>query len=351
MTAGGSFEQQFRGGAGFFVHMLDAAQDKLLVTALPEAAYREASFLDQRILAEDRPRQWLDWSDLADFAGDLPDEADFIFHIGHVGSTLLSRLLGALPTVLPVREPPLLRSFAELDRLRSLPESPWPPEEFDARLRMALGWLSRSFRPGQRAMVKATSFVSEISPAILARPRRALFLTAEPETYLATILAGEASVQELAVLAGPRLARLHQRIGEEPWRLWALSLGERAAISWAAEMTALEAGASAAGAGQVLWMDFEDFLAEPADKLGSAAAHFGQALSAEEAAALVGGPIMQRYSKAPEHGYSQELRRQLLAQARSEHAEELGKGIALLDSAGARYDAVARALGRAAGKG
>src|SRR4051812_21268832 len=143
MTAGGSFEQQFRGGAGFFVHMLDAAQDRLLVTALPEAAYREASFLDQRILADDRPRQWLDWSDLADFAGDLPDEADFIFHIGHVGSTLLSRLLGTLPTVLPVREPPLLRSFADLGRLRGLPESPWSPEGFDARLRMALGWLSR----------------------------------------------------------------------------------------------------------------------------------------------------------------------------------------------------------------
>ena len=323
----------------------------LPLTALPEAAYQEASFLDQRILSADRPRQWLDWSDIADFAGDLPDSADFIFHIGHVGSTLLSRLLGALPTVLPVREPPLLRSLAELDRLRGLPESPWSPEEFDLRLRMALGWLSRSFRPDQRAMVKATSFVSELSPAILAGPRRALFLTAEPETYIATILAGEASVQELAVLAGPRLARLHKRVGDEPWRLWQLSLGERAAISWAAEMTALEAGAAAAAEGSVLWMDFEDFLAAPAPKLAEAAAHFRQPLAPQQAAALVGGPIMQRYSKAPEHGYSPELRRQVLAQARSEHREELRKGTALLDAAAARYDAVARAIDRAARKG
>ncbi|MEL7190174.1 MAG: hypothetical protein AAGK17_11525, partial [Pseudomonadota bacterium] len=75
--------------------------------------------------------QWADWSTIEpqteDDGTQARDDARFIFHIGHVGSTLLARLLGEAPDTLALREPQLLRQFAELKTLEGLAHSPWPP--------------------------------------------------------------------------------------------------------------------------------------------------------------------------------------------------------------------------------
>lgn len=341
------FAQLFRSSAELLTQSLDIAGDRVLVARMAEADYAQASFLDQRIVAEGRPCQWFGWDEVERLSGPLAATADYIFHIGHVGSTLVSRLLGELPGTLALREPALLRSLAELARVRGRPESPWSPERLDARLRSALGWLSRGFRPDQRAMVKATSFASDLAPAILDGSVKALFLHVPPQSYLSTILAGEASVQELGVLGAARILRLHDRIGARPWRLWDLSLGERAALGWACEMAALEDAAARAGAGRIFWQDFDDFLAAPAESLARIAAHFGRPLPADRAQALVAGPIMSRYSKAPEHAYSAQLRRDVLARARRDHADEIARGLGWLARAGRDHPLIGRALDRA----
>ncbi|SNS10425.1 hypothetical protein SAMN06295912_101362 [Sphingomonas laterariae] len=340
------FAQLFRSSAELFVQSVDLAGDRLLVQRMAEVDYAQASFLDQRILTEGRARQWFGWDEVEQLTGPLPCTAQAIFHIGHVGSTLLSRLLGEVPGVLGVREPVLLRTLAELRRLRDRPESPWSPERFDHRTAMALGWLSRTFRPDQRALIKATSFVSDLAPAMLAHGQRALFLTVRPDIYLPTILAGEASVQELGALSATRLQRLHGRMGEEPWRLWALSLGERAALGWACEMAALVDAEDAAAAGQLLWVDFDRFLDQPAEMLTVSAKHFGYVVENAQAETLVSGPIMSRYSKAPEHAYSPQLRHDVLAAARREQADEIARGLAWLERAARDYPLIARALER-----
>lgn len=340
------FADRFRADASIFVQAYDSASDQALIAMMSEADYKAASFLDQRIMTQGRAAEWAGWDDLAAASDGLRQDAQFIFHIGHVGSTLIARLLGELTGVLALREPLILRALAELARLKGRAESPWSPEQFDRRITDALGWLSRTFRPGQRAIVKATSFASDVAPAVLRPGTKALFLYVDPATYMRTILAGENSVRELASLSASRLTRLHERIGAEPWRLWALSTGERAALAWACEMAALEAAAN----DDVLWMDFDAFLAAPPDALMRIAAHFGEPLGEAEAAALTAGPIMQRYSKAPEHGYSAQLRRDVLAQAGQEWREELDRGARWIDAAGADHDLIGRALARAAAR-
>ncbi|MGH6781198.1 MAG: hypothetical protein ACREB5_03705 [Sphingomonadaceae bacterium] len=327
---------------------LDIGADRLLVARMAEADYAQASFLDQRILTEGRPCQWFGWDEAERLTGPLPTTAQFIFHIGHVGSTLISRLLGELPGVFALREPLLLRGLAELERVRGRPESPWPPERLDQRMAIALGWLSRTFRPDQRALIKATSVVSDLAPAVLSHGQKALFLHVRPESYLPTILAGEASVQEVGAWSAIRLQRLHARIGAEPWRLWELSLGERAALAWACEMAALEQAAETAAEGQVLWLDFDDFLESPAESLTVCAGHFGEPLGLDQARTLVGGPIMSRYSKAPEHAYSPQLRRDVLAEARREQAGEIARGLIWLEQAARDHPLIARAVRRGA---
>jgi len=282
---------------------------------LTEAGYREASFLDARILGPGMPSRTIPWAAAREAADALPEACDFIFHIGHGGSTLLSRLL-ASPRVLPLREPAILRMLAQSD------------EVYAARGDVMFRLWSRSFAPDQRALIKATSFVSEIAAKILARPSkpRAIFLTTKPETYLATILGGPNSRQEAQMLASSRRARLEQRLGAVPA---ARSEGEIIAQGWAAEMTAL-----AAPRERVLRLDSDEFFAEPAAALRAAFDHLGIEISDADIAAIVSGPDMRRYSKAPEHAYDLALRNDVLAAARAEHGEEIRRGLRWLEKIG-----------------
>ena len=91
---------------GWFPHLLDPVNDRVLLVAKSEQEYRDAAFLDERSLRPNTPQQIVDWSALA--AAVPPDarrDVQYIFHIGHVGSTLISRLLGELPQIFALREP------------------------------------------------------------------------------------------------------------------------------------------------------------------------------------------------------------------------------------------------------
>ena len=73
-----------------------------------------SAFLDDRSLRADRPRHGVEWWHLAAaFPPAARRDVQYIFHIGHVGSTLISRLLGELPGILSLREPLILRVYAD----------------------------------------------------------------------------------------------------------------------------------------------------------------------------------------------------------------------------------------------
>ncbi len=332
-------------GPSQFAHSLDLAGDRLLLLELGEAQIAQASFLDARLLAEGARGGWAAMEEVVALADPAArDDADWIFHIGHVGSTLLSRLLGRLPGVLALREPQLLRDLADVHARAGAPDAPWDPAGAQARTAVLRRLLSRTFRPDQRAVIKATSFVSEIAPALVAPGARAVCLYASPESYMRTLLAGETSRGELALLTGPRLLRLDARMSAMPFRAWALELGERVALGWAVEMLSLQAAADALPDGAALWLDFDAFLAAPARALARVAAHLRLPLAPGAADRLAADPLMGRYSKAPEHAYSPDLRRRLQAQAGQEHARALAQGLQWLDALSRRHEGLARVM-------
>lgn len=339
-----SWQSQFTEDARLLPHLVDLPTDQVLLSQLTEEDYRKASFLDQRIITPQLRRQLVPWSELSGVA--IADTANpqYICHIGHVGSTLLSRLLGEIDTVLALREPQLLRSLCEISQIRDEPESPWSPETYEKRLPEALSWLSRSFRPDQRVMIKASSFVSELAPQLLAAPTDALFLYAPLDRYIPTILAGEASVQETHMMAGARLKRLTRHLGKAPARLWELSLAQRVAMSWICELVTLLVAQKASPSANILWMNFESFLRAPAEELNSAAMHFGHQLSTQKAAELISGPIMSSYSKAPEHDYSPNLRQELLKEANEKHAADIRTAITWTEKIATEFPLVAEAM-------
>lgn len=334
-----------------FPHSWDVQSDTVTLVRLTKADYDAASFLDARALGPRTLSRTLPYPQLAHAVGEsgLPERAHFIFHIGHVGSTLLARLLGADGRLFALREPGILRTLASLKTDPALKARAFGDEEFEARQSVFLKLWSRTFEPGQTALIKATSFASELGPRLLAHPSapKALLLFASPESYIATILAGANAREEAKTLTEGRLNRLHRRVGREAWRLGTLSEGEALAASWAAEMSALAEIHRSTGARAML-LDFDRFLANLEDQLTRTFRHFGCKTTPKKVAEILAGPHMQRYSKAPEHAYSPDLRRELLDEARKAHAAEIAKGLAWLDRAAQDADIIRDCLALAA---
>jgi hypothetical protein len=203
--------------------------------------------------------------------------------------------------------------------------------------------MSRAFADGEAACVKATSFVSEIAAELVPPDERALFLIASPRNYVASILAGENSILELRTLAGSREQRMAGRAGALPGR----NDAELAAAAWACEMTALEAAAEAMPDRQVRWADFDRMLDDVAAELGRLAAFFGFAADDDQLRAIAQGPLMTRYSKAPEYEYSPALRSELIAQADAAHMRAIDDALAMLGRAAEKSPLLERALARA----
>ena len=271
-----------------------------------------------------------------DVAAAMPDvvrsDARWIFHIGHVGSTLVSRMLGEIGGVLAIREPRLLRDLA-----LSAPDV--RAEYIGAVPRL----MSRTFSADEIACVKATSFVSEIAAELVAPGERMLLLFATPRHYIASILAGENSVQEMRMLGEVRARRMAGRVGTFAVR----NDAELAAAAWACEMTSLEAAAEAMPDRQIAWADFDSMLADMPAELGRAAAFFGFSADAARLGAIADGPLMTRYSKALEYEYSPALRGELIAEASAAHGREIDDALALLHRAAEKSPLLARAVARA----
>jgi hypothetical protein len=311
------------------------AGDTVRLVHLDEAAYRAASFLDQRILSCGYEQKTCGLAILEAAAARLAPRAHYVFHTGHVGSTLISRLIGAHESFFSLREPALLRTISA-----QLPSAGGAPG-----LGVALPLLARTWRTNQRAVIKVTSFVSELAELILAGDDRpaAIFMFAHPLAYLRGIFAGPNSRVESRQLAPTRLQRLVRRLGDGEWRPDPHSEGENIAMSWLCEMTTLRQ-AAARFESQVLWVDFDTFLSQPLEGLGSILVRLGAAPTATQLEALASGPLMHQYSKAPEHAYDVALRRELLQQADREHAAEIRRGMDWLQVAARRHPLAAAVL-------
>ena len=319
-----------------FPHALDLRSGAVTLLRLSRTDYEQASFLDGRIAGPAKPGRALPFGQLeaaVDSAG-LRENCHFIFHIGHVGSTLLSRLIGRHPAYFALREPDILRTLALAQ----------DPAIIASHLPTFLRLWSRTYDPDARAVVKASSFVSDLAARILARgyAPKAFVMGVAAETYLATIFGGANAPMEARALAPFRLARLRARLGCG-WRLEDMSEGEVVALGWACEASAL-AAATAQSVERVRVINFDRFLAQPQQHLHAAFAHFGGAVGEKEIAHLLAGPEMRTYSKAPEYSYDAALRQSVLDDGRARFGSEIRRGLSWLDRAAQQFPQIGDAF-------
>src|SRR4029453_13584932 len=137
--------------ATWLAEALDPWAGAVRLVAMTRDSYRAASFLDDRLMQQPINAQIMPWPDVqAAVADDLRQDARWIFHVGHVGSPLVSRLLGEIDGVLAGREPRILRDLAVS-----------PPEVRRRYIAPVQKLMSRTFADDEMACVKATSFASE----------------------------------------------------------------------------------------------------------------------------------------------------------------------------------------------
>jgi hypothetical protein len=330
-----------------YAHKLDLIRNCALLIGFDEAAYKAASFLDDRVLTPATQGTWLSLDRVIEAADAVrsPRPLHFILHTGHVGSTLVSRLLDTTGTVLPLREPLPLRTLAEAADRLGQPESLVSPARFDALRNAFVRLWSRGFASTRTVVLKATSASSRIAPSLLQHEpaSRAVYLNLRAEPYLATLLAGSNSPIDLRGHGPDRMRRLMQRCRSPLPHLHALSLGELAAMSWLAE-SMTQRDLLDQSPQQVLAVDFDVLLADVPRAMSQIAAHLELTVPDGWAEHLATSPALTRYSKSPDHDYSPALRAEILNQARHEHREEVRRGLDWLEKLARAEPGVARVL-------
>jgi hypothetical protein len=334
---------QLPGSPDAYPQKLDLVREGVLVVRLDAAAYRAASFLDDRILGPATQGAWLPLDRVAEAArhSTVTRPLHFIFHTGHVGSTLVSRLLDETGAVLSLREPLPLRTLAEAHDALKRPESLLSKVRFDDTLGAFAALWSRGYPATRGVVVKATSSAGRIAAPVLGRHAgsRAIYLNLEAEPYLATLLAGQNSPIDLRGHGPERIRRVQAWVAAPLAPLHAMSIGELAALSWLAESRA-QRDAITAFPSRIVALDFDRFLASVADSMARILDHFGLARDERYLSTVERSAVLTRYSKAPEYAYTPQLRAEILRESRHDHREEIRKGMAWLEQR-ARSDAAA----------
>ena len=313
---------------------LDLVRDVLLVIRFDANAYRAASFLDDRILTPSTQGVWLPMARVTEAVSRIGSlrPLHFIFHTGHVGSTLVSRLLDETGFVLPLREPLPLRSLAEAHDVLGQPESLLSAAQFTSAFDATLRLWARGYEWTQAVVVKATSSAGRFAvPLLAARPvSRALCLNLAAEPYLATLLAGRNSADDLRGHGPGRIRRLQARSTVPVGPLHQMSPGEMAALGWLIE-TASQQEALGQFPGRIIALDFDAFLKALPDSMDRLLGHFGLPRDERYLAGISTSMILQRYSKAPEQHFSADDRRMQLRDSRRDNAAEIRRGMTWLE--------------------
>ena len=123
------------------LHQIDLVQQAGLVVQMPPGAYRAASFLDGRSLTNKTIGDWIPLQKICDsvLKGPVPvAPLNFIFHMGHTGSTLISRLLDETGIVQSLREPLVLRDLATMIDRKDVSDSLLSPDAIDHYMEVML---------------------------------------------------------------------------------------------------------------------------------------------------------------------------------------------------------------------
>lgn len=319
-----------RTGPDCLLQNLDLINKRGLVLRVSEKLYRDASFLDDRMFTPQMEGYWFPLDALEEVTTGLaPPAPHYIFQVGHCGSTLISRLLAELPGNLPVREPMSLLTLAMTRRELGRPSS-WVSEaQWQRCLELAVRTLARTYRHGDRAIIKVTSAAGNLLEVLFsesARVSRILLMYLNLESFLAVMLRTPSLRDSIHAYSPAWITDFCRLTGHDYIGLWELSDAQQAAVKWLTLMLLFTRTVASAPA-RVRLLNFDDFLKNPSEQLHAIAEHFQLKSSDGQIEKLVTGPLMRSYSKIPAQSFNPDQREQELVEAHQRFRDEIRNGL------------------------
>ncbi|MGA9855488.1 MAG: hypothetical protein WBR29_09460 [Gammaproteobacteria bacterium] len=324
------FLQGLGSNPDFLLQNFDLANRRALVVRVNESVYREASFLDDRILNPQTEGFWLPLESVLQQTGQLtPAKPHYIFHVGHCGSTLISRLLAELPHCLPLREPMSLLTLAVARRELGRVSSWLTTAQWNQLLQTAISSLARTYRKSDKSLIKVTSNAGNLLESLLPVSEgdsHILMMYISLESYLAVMLRTQdlrASIHAFSPVWMTDFCRL---TGRTDLCLAELGDAQQITLKWLVIlMLFVRAGTSSQSESQLL--NFDKFLMNPLERFMQITGLFKLECDMEKARQLLDGPMMQRYSKIPTQSFNHTQRNSELRDARQKFQPEINAGL------------------------
>ncbi len=306
----------------WLLHQLDLASERALLVRLDAQTIAKAAFLDQRVLDVGTPGFWVPLSLMLRATPSSASVPRAIFHVGHCGSTLVSRLLDALIDGQVLREPMTLRALAmfKATEEKNLAAS----ESFRRLARCVWQWYGNRGDQGATAcnIVKATSATSGIASDYLQLPgSKAMALTVGLETYLATVLKGDR--RDIRGFADQRARELDSLVGAGAIDGQAMNDPRLATIAWFVANVHFERGRAQG----LEIIDFDQVLQQPVEQLQRINDLLDIRASAKAIGDLQSHEVWTRYSKQTDTRYDRNDRAHDLALSKRRFGAEIRDGL------------------------
>jgi hypothetical protein len=246
---------------------------------------------------------------------------NYLFHMAHGGSTLLSRALDLPGINIVYREPAALRQLGVAAAEEQFGDH--PPEIWQRVFNLSTALLSKTYEKNERVFIKANVPVNFIVPQLMAvnANTRGLILYAGLDDYLLAILKSQGHRDWLRNVVGEVGNSIDATLGMSAGERDALTDAEAAAALW---MTQIHLFANALQKyPQLRSLDSELFYNQPKLALSKSCDFFRFRAKDEKLDAIVNSDLFRRYSKDPQQQYDNTIRLQKKDQLRANIQPEL----------------------------
>lgn len=302
----------------WLAHRYDEANDSFRFVRVTREAHQAATFLtDEHLSKTDDfvavPRSAIDRSAFS------PAPLHFVFHSAYCCSTLVARMFDLEGTAMGLKEPVLLNDMVGWRRRGA------DTQKLADVLDVSLALLSRPFGNDRHVVLKPSSIVSAIAPAMLGiRPNaKALLLYAPIEDFLSSIavkgLWGRQWVR-ISLIGQAKDNALSHRFSTE--QLLELTDLQAAGLGWLSHLAIFSRMQAKYGSDRVAICDSVSLLKDPLATTHAFYSHFDIAIDYEQAREVAQGEAFTRNSKDRSE-YSASQRREQLDLTRQSNREEI----------------------------
>ncbi len=236
---------------------------------------------------------------------------NFIWHTSFCCSTLIAKLLDYPGRNLSLREPMALISLADAIRARVLENKKLARPAMDAVFRL----LAKRDDARSQVTVKPSNLANRLARETNALVEgKSLFLYSDLPSFIVSIVNGGPQYRDFARIVFEKVAGdLGMPLRWQPAELNTMPPLKLACLAWHLQIAELRR--SWPGDARAASLDCDAFLNDPAGTLEKLDAFLELGLGSEQIEGAVGGPLLTRHAKSPEHRFS--------PQAREEQAREI----------------------------